>query len=76
MALFVVFSEVSCEVSAFGEDEVAHSGSETHGKKQPAIERHHYEHENVAITNLNNMKATLKNVHAQTQAVVANSAQA
>ena len=73
--LFVAVSEVSCEVPAFGKDEVADSGAETHRKEQPAVECHDYEHENVAIGDLNHMKTTLKNVHAQAQTVVAKSAQ-
>ena len=74
MALFIILSEVSCEVSAFGKDEVAHPSAKTHGKEQPAVERHDNEHEDVAIANLNHVETTLKNVHTQTQAVVANSA--
>ena len=65
---------MSCEVPALGEDEVANSSAETHCQEQPAVECHHYEHENVAIGHLNHMKTALKNVHAQAQAVVAKSA--
>ena len=73
--LFIVFSEVACEVPALGKDEVTDSSAEAHRKEQPAIERHDYEHENVAIGHLKHVKTTLKNVHAQAQTVVAKSAQ-
>ena len=72
--MFIILSEVSCEVSALCKDEVAHPSTETHGKEQPTIECHDNEHEYVAIPNLNHMQTTLKNVHTQTQAVVTNSA--
>ncbi len=42
MELFIVVSEVSREVAAFGKDEVAHAGSETHRQEQPAVECHDY----------------------------------
>lgn len=66
---------MACEVPALGKDEVADSSTETHRKEQPAVECHHYEHENVAIGHLNHVKNTLKNVHAQAQTIVAKSAQ-
>lgn len=75
MALFVILSKVSCEVSAFGKDEVAYTSSKTHGKEQPTVERHHYQHQYVPIANLDNMESTLKNVYTQTQTVVTNTAQ-
>ena len=44
LQLFIVFCEVSCEVTALGKSEVANSCSKTHCQEEPAIECHDDEH--------------------------------
>lgn len=61
-------------MTALGKDQIAHPSAKAHSKEEPSIECHHYQHENVAITDLNDMEATLKNVHRQTEAVEAETA--
>lgn len=64
LKLFIVFCEVSCEVTALGKHKVANTRSKAYSQEQPAIERHDNQHQDVAITNLNHMQHRLEEVHA------------
>lgn len=74
VTVFVLFSEISHEVSALGKQEVAHTSTKRDGQEQPAIVGHGYEHEEVGISHLHHMEGRLQQVHANTDGVVLESA--
>ena len=70
MAMFVLFSEVTQEVSALSKDKVAHTSSKADGEEEPAIERHDNQHEYVGIAHLDNVQDRLDHMHTHTDGVV------
>lgn len=66
MAVFIVLSAAETgstkALPAAAKDEITKTSSKTHSQKQPTVERHGNQHEEITHTNLDNVKGRLQHM--------------
>ena len=70
VAMFILFPEVTREVSALSKNKVAYTSTKADGEEKPAIECHDNKHEYVGIAHLDNVQDRLDHMHTHADGVV------